>query len=428
MATIPDFVKVPPSNIEFKPVRTNEGGKGKTVYMDMKPLDGGKATFASRFLAGPKGMRVAWPVRPKMDVIDPGQLQEHDKMDIELEMDPERHADFVAQLHAYDAHILQTAFDKRVEWFGKDKAADIDDPRMLRMNYKPLVHKGKERKGEAGGFYNSTIKLKLEKQVKRIKEFVLDDTKIIKGKPTTVVKDVVWHPRLVDGGAPLDPNEPKFFLCYGKDASGVDLYTAKVPLLDAKGSILRNEAGKPVLRYVGPEDIKRGCTAFPIFQINKTYIVESFGPMMTISQLYITPAPQREQPKVEDANVVEDVDPEVAARAMAAMYTGPSDNTSENFDKEEEYYPEDDDLPAGPITVSLEQDFGNFGGNNNVQYNNNNNLPDVDAELTGVATGIADTDPTMSPSKRKRKSEGKSDLKPDSEPKKEKKRKSEVAN
>ena len=359
MATIPEFTKVPPTNVVFQPIRVNEGGKGKTVYLDVTPLGGGKPSIASRSFAGPKDMRVAWAVRPKMDITDPKKLTDFEKFDLELELDPERHADFVAHANAYDTHVLQTAFEKRAEWFGKDKAEDITDPRMLKMNYKPIVHKGKERKGGSGGFYNSTIKLKLEKQARRVKEFVLE-TKEIKGKPTSVVKDVVWEPRLVDGSPPPDPNEPRFFLCYGKDpVTGVDQYTSKVPLIASNGSILRDAAGKPVMRYVGPEDIKRGATVFPVFTINKIYVVESFGPMLTTTQVYIKPAPAREQPKVDNANVVDEVDPEISARALGGSGDAGSATMEDDFPE----FPEDDDaLPTAPITVALDQATGGGGG------------------------------------------------------------------
>ena len=45
---------------------------------------------------------------------------------------------------------------------------------MLKLNFRGIVHMGKERKGGSGGFYNSTIKLKLEKLAWRVKEFVLE--------------------------------------------------------------------------------------------------------------------------------------------------------------------------------------------------------------------------------------------------------------
>ena len=350
-STFPTFAEVPPSNLVFQPIRTNEGGKGKTVYMDMKAPGGGKPSFSSRFVAGPKDMRVAWVPRPKMDIIDVSKLGPGEKFDLELELNPEAadHAAFVAQAEAYDAHLLQTAFDKRAEWFGADKAKHMTSPDFLRMTYKPMLHAGKEKAGGGGARYPDTIKLKVERCASRVADFLLE-TKEIKGKATQVVKEVVWKPALVDSSPPPGGLDVRFFLCYGQDAKGDDLYASKVPVFNTAGAIQRDAAGKPVMRYVGPEDIKRGCRVHPIFSINKMYVVEGFGPMLTLAQLYIKPVPVSAE--LVAANVVDDVDPEVTARAMCASYgqdAAPVEADAEALDAEAD----EEALPAAPLVVKL---------------------------------------------------------------------------
>ena len=360
---IPAFIDVAPSSLIFQPIRSNEGGKGKTVYMDMKtpgaPV-GGKPNFAARFLAGPKDMRVAWPLRPKMDIVDPKKMLPGEKFDLELELDAEAHADFIKQAEAYDEHMLRTAFEKRVEWFGADKAKHMSSPDFLRMTYKPMLHAGKEKAG-GGGRYPDSIKLKLERCSSRVAEFLLE-TKEIKGKPTQLVKEVVWKPALVDSTPPPGLMEPRFFLCYGQDPkTGVDQYASKVPVFNTSGAILKDAAGKPVMRYVGPEDVKRGCKVHPIFSINKMYVVEGFGPMLTPSQLYIKPVASKQELKVEAANVVDDIDPEITARLLSASFANPEEaaeaeaaeaEAPADFGAQHEEAPEEA-LPYAPLTVKL---------------------------------------------------------------------------
>lgn len=360
-ATIPSFLDVPPSNLVFQPVRTNEGGKGKTVYLDMKPLGGGKSSFASRFLAGPKDMRVAWVPRPKMDIVDPKKMLPGEKFDLELELDPEAHADFISQVKAYDEHLLRTAFEKRVEWFGADKAKLLTSPDFLRLTYKPMLHEGKEKSGGGGARYPDTLKLKVEKVASRVAEFLVE-TKDIKGKPTQVVKEVVWKPALVDSTPPPSATEPRFFLCYGQDPkTGVDQYASKVPVFNTAGAIQKDAHGKPVMRYVGPEDIKRGCKVHPIFSINKMYVVEGFGPMLTLSQLYIKPVQGVQELKVESAQVVDDIDPEITARLMNDSYAAEAEDApaevslSEALDAALDAAKDlcEEALPRAPLTVKL---------------------------------------------------------------------------
>ena len=319
-ATIPSIVDVAPSNLVFQPVRVNEGGKGKTVYLDMKAPGGGKPSFATRFVAGPKDMRVAWVPRPKMDIVDPKKMLPGEKFDLELELDKEAHAPFIAQIRAYDEHILQTAFENRVAWFGSDKAKLLSTPDFLRLTYKPMLHEGKEKAGGGGERYPDTLKLKVEKVASRVKEFLVE-SKDIKGKPMQVVKEVVWKPALVDTTPPPSSTEPRFFLCYKTcPETGIDQYASKVPVFNTSGAIQMDAQGKPVMRYVGPEDIKRGCKVHPIFSINKMYIVEGFGPMLTLSQLYIKPVQGFQELKVEAAQVVDDIDPEIMARLVNENY------------------------------------------------------------------------------------------------------------
>jgi hypothetical protein len=362
---IPAFTEVAPSSLIFQPIRTNEGGKGKTVYMDMKTPGapaGGKPNFSARFLAGPKDMRVAWPLRPKMDIVDPKKMLPGEKFDLELELDAEAHADFIKQAEAYDEHMLRTAFERRVEWFGADKAKHMSSPDFLRMTYKPMLHAGKEKAGGGGGRYPDSIKIKLERCASRVGEFLLE-TKEIKGKPTQVVKEVVWKPALVDSTPPPGLMEPRFFLCYGQDPkTGVDQYASKVPVFNTAGAILKDAQGKPVMRYVGPEDVKRGCKVHPIFSINKMYVVEGFGPMLTLSQLYIKPVASAQELKVEAANVVDDIDPEITARLLSANFAQDA-AAPEGADAQvaAEEAPEDygaaaleeEALPYAPLTVKL---------------------------------------------------------------------------
>jgi hypothetical protein len=265
------------------------------------------------------------------------------------------HADFVAQAEAFDTHILQTAFDKRVEWFGAEKARHMSSPEFLRMTYKPLLHSGKDKMG--GGRYPDTIKIKMEHCASRVADFVTE-TRDVKGKPTTVVKEVLWKPTLVDSAPPPGSTDPKFFLCYGQDPkTGVDLYASKVPLLTSAGAILKDVNGKPIMRYVGPEDIKRGCRVHPIFSINKMYVVEGFGPMLTLGQLYIKPIASHQELRVESANVVDDIDPEITARLLGPAYNQGDATSAANDDDERD---SSNGLPFAPIIVNLSHSQGRF--------------------------------------------------------------------
>jgi hypothetical protein len=113
-----------------------------------------------------------------------------------------------------------------------------------------------------------------------------------------MIKDCEWSPRYVNQG--FKSGDTKFFLCLGKNpASGKEKYTYRLPCVD--------ETGEKRLRYVGPEDCKRGSKVAIVFRIPKVYITETAGPTLSIKEVYIKNLPPKEEVKVmEGAELVDE--------------------------------------------------------------------------------------------------------------------------
>ena len=80
-----------------------------------------------------------------------------------------------------------------------------------------------------------------------------------------------------------------------------------------------NADGSKARRWVGPQDIKPGCIARPVFRIQKVYVVSGFGAHLVAEAIVIKPAPPKEVAEFDNVRVVEEPDPVMAARASAVV-------------------------------------------------------------------------------------------------------------
>jgi hypothetical protein len=126
----------------------------------------------------------------------------------------------------------------------------------------------------------------------------------------------VWKTVIAEKDTKLNEKAPKFYLFLGKDESGKDMYTNKVPVLRKDGSVMTDPSGNAVRRFVGPQDLVQGAIVKPVFNFSKVYQVASFGVHLALQAIFIKPPPPKPSVEVDDAAIVDNYDPLVAARVL----------------------------------------------------------------------------------------------------------------
>jgi hypothetical protein len=260
---------------EVKQARQNASGQGKSVYLDRPDGD---------FIT--EEVNVAWPIRPSMVPAEGTQVKETERLNLEMSI-PKDLIAFSKKATELDEMLKLKLYEDRVACFGPTKAKALTSAQNLSVLYKPMLKEGGMNK-DGTQQYPDTVRGKVDGWTSCIQKlnFVEKD---IGGQKTKMVEDCEWSPRLVSQG--LKSGDTKFFMYLGKNAdTGKERYTDRLPFVDS--------SGEKRLRYVGPQDCKRGSKVCVVFRISKVYITETAGPTLSIKEVYIKSLPNKVDVKV----------------------------------------------------------------------------------------------------------------------------------
>lgn len=288
-------------NISIQPLRNNEGGKGKTAYIN---IAGGDNLFQG------EECRVQFAAKPGETKLSPYSKI---KLTLQLNPDDETQAALAEKLREADTAVVNHFFEKRQQVW-PDKAKYMDSPNAVRAVYNPLIKEGGQ---SANGM---TYKPSFTLQISNVAELVEKLNIVTKDKPDgtkqEMVESVVWKQVIADKDAKTNEKAPKFYLFLGKDDNGKDMYTNKVPVLRKDGTVLLDSTGNPVKRFVGPQDLVPGSLVKPVFNFLKAYQVANFGVHLGLQAAFIKPPAPKPSVEIDDASIVENYDPLVAARVL----------------------------------------------------------------------------------------------------------------
>lgn len=244
--------------------------------------------------------------------------------------DPQ-HVAFMDKGRALERRVVEIFYQNKTTNF-PDKAKYMNDPSALMGMFNPFIKDGK-MKGDVQ--YDPTVTFKVDAAA--LAESLITET-IEKpdGSKEQEVTGVKWKTleckyRLVERGGktkvewePYPEELPKCYLWLGEnveaDGTKVDLVASKVDLKDADGNPLIDENGVKRKRWITPADIVSGCVACPIFNIKKSYLVQSFGIHAFVDSIIIKPPQPKEVPRFKAAREVEEAD-ELAEKALKAIET-----------------------------------------------------------------------------------------------------------
>ena len=291
--------------VVVQPLKVNDGGKGKSAYVNMKKNN----------LFEGEECRVTFAPKPGMNET---KVTPYTKIKLTLQLNPEdeKHAAFTDKLRELDDAILEHFFAKRQQVW-PDKAKYMSDKNSLMAMYNPLIKEG--RTLSDGRTYKPSFTLQVPNLSELIEKLVIETKEKPDGSKDEQVTDVLWKTVVCKAGVEPNPKQPKFYLFMGKDEKGVDQIVSRVPMRRKDGSVQTDENGLPIRRWVGPQDIKAGCVVRPVFEVSKCYVVANFGCHLTLKALIIKPAPPKESAEFEGVQVVDDTDPLLAARVLSSL-------------------------------------------------------------------------------------------------------------
>ena len=318
--------------ISIKGITQNKGGKGQSCFIDYTDSKFSRVT-------APKDLKVLWNVKPSGE-----NAEDAFSFNLELGLSPEGERPdvdaFRAKTAEFDNVILNYALKNKTEFFGAQKAKNVSSIEVARAAYTPFIKDGKE--GKDGAKYDDSMHGKVYGWKEYVDSIVYKEC-TVKGVPNTKMVDgVVWKPRICDSTGRMSnfkEGDTRFYLYMGKDpVTSTESYTERVPITDATGRPVQDASGNIQYRWVGPGDCVRGSKATVVFQVSKLYVAANFGPINTIREVYIKPAPPRERGVLGGAKVVQVVDPLLAARALQALM-----NSEEPEEEEEDSNEANDD-------------------------------------------------------------------------------------
>jgi hypothetical protein len=343
-SSYPHVVTVDLASFETKPIRTNEGGTGKTVYINGNTHYGRKGMVTAVLY---NDMPLLFPIRPNMNITDLHDKKvESKRLNVELGL-PQEADDLRNWLDEFDNWCLGQGCvgtrntDDEACWY-KDLrkqmlAAPPESARyLLTGKYKPVLKRGGSKDGKA---FLDSVRVKGDGWFPYIKRLVKEE-KIVDGAKKEVVKDCEWHERLVEDG-PVGEKDTKFYLYVPSRGK----YTDKVPCVgDDKKPIISGTThdGKPIykMRWVGPQDAKQYSRITPVVSFVKMYVSSEFGPTLTAKELYVKAAP----PKPKSTLAGHDVDASISAEDALAALTATSE-AAEAAAASESEAPEAPDAP-----------------------------------------------------------------------------------
>lgn len=289
------FDKVDLSAFSAQPPRTM--GKGRVVFLN------GPNKHST-----PK-VTQAWPIRPADD--------KNEKFNLECSIGPDA-VGFGSSLDAFDNVIRKMAFSNRKEWFGKRADIMTDEKDLLQLQTRSLKKGGESKTGTR---YDDTVRFKVEGWKDHLDEVIYKDAATgATDDAMRMPRDCTWRPRLVDEngrGGPKD-NETQFFLAIGKDmTTGIERFVNKVPCIDAAGNHIKDSKGNLVWEFVGPKHCRQGHKLTVVFATNLVWLSDGkFGVKLAAREVYITPTPPKAKGRIEGIEVVNHVDPFLAAKAV----------------------------------------------------------------------------------------------------------------
>jgi hypothetical protein len=277
MSSIQSFSTHDVTKWDIKPARANPSGQGKSIYMDRKD----QADFSTEV------MTTAWPIRPAMAPPEGAQIKEGERLNLEVSV-PKENVAFITKAMELDDHLKSKLYEDRLNTFGPVKAKALTSKESIGVLYKPMLKEGNMNK-DGTSKYDDTWRLKVDGWSQNIEKlnFVEKD---INGTKMKMVEDCTWSPRFIDQG--LKSGDTKFFKFLGVNPeNGKDRFTDRLPV---------EVNGEKKLRYVGPQDCKKGSKITIVFRITKVYITETAGPTLSAKEVYIRSTPQKEETKVMD--------------------------------------------------------------------------------------------------------------------------------
>lgn len=262
---------------DIKPARANPSGQGKSIYMDRKD----QADFST------EEMTAAWPIRPAMAPPEGLQIKEGERLNLEVSVSKDNVA-FITKAIELDDFLKNKLYEDRLVAFGPAKAKALTSVESISVLYKPMLKEGNMNK-DGTAKYDDTWRLKVDGWSQNIEKLMFVE-KDINGQKMKMVEDCQWTPRLIDQG--LKSGDTKFFKFLGKNPeNGKDRFTDRLPV---------EVNGEKKMRYVGPQDCKKGSKITVVFRITKMYITETAGPTLSAKEVYIRSAPEKAEVKVMD--------------------------------------------------------------------------------------------------------------------------------
>lgn len=344
MATVdlPSFLDLDISKFAMQPVRKNERGGGKSVYID-GPLVGGRRTMVEAVLPP---MALAFPIRPdsnvkRLDTSDTGGKRLNMELSVPRDatafQDKAREFDGWCLTQAYEVNRVaddKTSFFPELRAQLRTQAPEIGKA-MLMGKYKTFYKIGKESGDRK---YNDSIRLKVDGWFDYISELVTAEVEV-KGSKEVMVTDCKWKDRSFD--TPLADRDTQFFMLVNEERK---TYTRWVPIKDASGKVKttgKDASGKDIVarRHVSPADVKVGSIVTVTATFNKMYVTDSFGPTVSAKRVYFKPAPPRVVGVVAGFTVDDDVSTDdvlAAATAVTAAAEAHKDGGAEDPARDDE--------------------------------------------------------------------------------------------
>lgn len=314
------FHEVDIAKFKLSQATLNQNGKGKTVWVNVPRGEPNK-------FCTPRDIRQKWNIRPGSDDATKGELKEHEKFNLEIELTPNEFEVFAKKATDFDSWVINEAFGKKKEWFGRH-ADEYESATALRPLQSRVVKRGTE--SPEGVRQPDSIRFKIDGWAPYFDSAIMDE------KRTSMIKDCVWKDRIASdpSSAPRENRDTRFYLHIGKDQlNDKDLQTEKVPVIDAAGAPRKDSSGNIIQRQVGPQDCKANSRLTIVFTITKVYISDNkFGTTLTAKEVYVKPAAAKVKNRLEGVEIVKTIDPQSAAKAVQAVVVADSDVDSDAED------------------------------------------------------------------------------------------------
>ncbi len=308
------------SKVTFAPFKADPGGHGKAAWMNYK---GGENKFE-----GPR-MYVPFPVQAPMEKLAPEPFT---KMNLTLSINDQTDDGkiFLDKLEELENKTVEYSFERLAKdnIIPSEQRRYIDTPNNLRAMFHPFIKAGDKK--EDGSSHNPTFNLKISDIVHLVEKYNLVDKDDGKGNMKKVVGSVDW--KEVSITTPLHERQPRFYMCHGKNEKGQPIVSKSVLVYDedkvTKEKTVRMENGVPMKRWVGPQDIKKGCFVVPVFKLFKAHYVNKFGMQLVLQAVFIEPS-THSQPNMDLNNIQEmddDFDSLVKANILSTSTLAPIPN------------------------------------------------------------------------------------------------------